>query len=1045
MKNTYYCLSYNRVKKYRTLLLMKICCVLFLVLYVEELKADDNRIVNGTAQQMENIINGKVTDVNGEPIIGATILEKGSTNGTVTNDKGEFELKVSSRAVIQISFIGYTSQEVVASNKKNLNIVLEEDLKLLSEVVVVGYGTMKKRDLTGAIASVQGADLAARKTTQLSTALQGAAAGLMVTRENSAPGATANIRIRGITTMGDTSPLVIVDGVQGDINQINPEDVENITVLKDAASASIYGSKAAAGVIVVTTKRASEKSLKLNYNFSCNWELPTERPEYVSVGRFMEMVNEIRYNDNNKGGWNQTYSEDQINNWVEYNKTDPDKYPLTDWRSELLKKSALRMTHSVDVSGGSKNVRSKASFRYDKADALYANRTYERFMLRMNNDFTINKYLKATLDASFKRSVTDQPHGSPYSALDIPSIYAVRWSNGLWGDVKDGGNVKAVLEDGGNKQNWNHLITGKAGLDVMPITDLKISAVVAARYTFDKNKNFSKRVPYTYADDPNRIRGYASGHSTTKLSESRNDSYNITTQFFANYAKEIGEHDFTLMAGYEDYYAFWEYLGASRDQYILENFPYLTIGPELLRDNSGSAEEYASHSLFGRLTYSFKNRYLFQANFRRDASSRFSKKNRWGNFPSFSAGWVVSEEKFFKKMHLDWVPYLKLRGSWGRLGNERISSLYPYQASVGFGTALLTSGNEVISVPTAAQTTYAVHDITWETTETFDIGIDAHFFEDRLSLTADWYKKETKDMLLPLEIPKYIGYGNPSVNAGKMHTTGYDIELAWRDVIGDFSYSASINFSDFVSKMGNLSGTEFLGDQIKREGSEFNEWYGYLSDGLFLTQEDLDNSPKLNANTKLGDIKYKDISGPDGVPDGKISSEYDRVLLGGSLPRYMFGGNLNAAYKSFDLGLTFQGIGRRWTRFDRAMVEPLKDNWKTFSTQLDGNYWSEKNTDEQNAHIKYPRLTVTNKNSNLTMSDYWLFKGRYVRLKNLTVGYTVPSVYLEKIGINHLRVYVAANDLFCWNNFPKGWDPESSTSMTYPITTSVLFGLSVSF
>lgn len=258
MKNTYYCLSYNRVKKYRTLLLMKICCVLFLVLYVEELKADDNRIVNGTAQQMENIINGKVTDVNGEPIIGATILEKGSTNGTVTNDKGEFELKVSSRAVIQISFIGYTSQEVVASNKKNLNIVLEEDLKLLSEVVVVGYGTMKKRDLTGAIASVQGADLAARKTTQLSTALQGAAAGLMVTRENSAPGATANIRIRGITTMGDTSPLVIVDGVQGDINQINPEDVENITVLKDAASASIYGSKAAAGVIVVTTKRASE-------------------------------------------------------------------------------------------------------------------------------------------------------------------------------------------------------------------------------------------------------------------------------------------------------------------------------------------------------------------------------------------------------------------------------------------------------------------------------------------------------------------------------------------------------------------------------------------------------------------------------------------------------------------------------------------------------------------------------------------------------------------------------------------------------------------
>lgn len=989
-------------------------------------------------------INGKVTDENGEAVIGANIKEKGTANGTISDMDGRFTLAVPSGATLVISYIGYRSQEVKPDGRSEYHITLEEDSETLDEVVVVGYGTVKKKDLTGAVGAIKGKDIASRRTTQLSTALQGATAGLMVTRDNNAPGATASIKVRGVTTIGESGPLVIVDGVPGDINQISPDDVESMSVLKDAASASIYGSRAAAGVIVITTKRAKENDLSLGYNFEYGWEMPTVMPKNVGAQRFLEMVNETRYNDNPSGGWYQAYSEEQVKHWVEYNKTDPDKYPITDWNDLIFKSSAPRQTHSVDIAGGSKVVRTKASFRYDKTDGIYVNKGYERYMIRVNNDIQINKWIEAHLDVNFKRSKSTDPQKNPLDGemRMLPPIYAVRWTSGQWGDVKDGGNILAQMTDGGQQTAWYNRVGGKAGIDISPIEGLKLSAVIAPNYNFNKSKSFVKQVPIIYADGT--MNGYQTGFATTKLSESRNDNYDVTTQFFANYAKSFGKHSLTAMVGYEDYYAFWENLGASRDQYELKNFPYLDLGPLTYRDNSGNAQEYAYRSFFGRLTYNYADRYLLQVNFRRDGSSRFAPEDRWGNFPSFSAGWVVSEEKFIKDLHWDWLSFFKLRGSWGALGNERISSYYPYQAALGFGSTLFYDRNTVASLTTAGQQYYAVRDISWEKTETWDIGVDMNFLNNRLYFTGDFYKKKTKDMLLALDIPKFIGYDNPSVNAGRMHTTGYDIELGWRDNVGEFTYSVSANLSDFVSRMGDLGGTEFLGEKVKMQGSQFDEWYGYVSDGIYQTQEEVDNSAKLNNNVKVGDIRYKDISGPDGVPDGKISSEYDRVWLGGSLPRYMFGVNLSGAYKGFDLSMMFQGVGSQHARITRRMVEGLMNNWCGFPQLLEGKYWSELNTAEQNAAAEYPRLTRNNAEGNYTMSDYWMFNGRYLRMKNITLGYTVPSEITKKVSIRSLRFYVSANDLFCLNNYPKGWDPEVSET-GYPITTSLLLGVSINF
>lgn len=995
-------------------------------------------------------IKGNVSDLSGEPVVGAYVKETTSaTNGVTTDLDGNFTLDVPSDASLEITFMGFQTQIVQVNGKTELNVSLAEDSELLDEVIVIGYGSMRRKDLTGATSIVSGAEVEGRKTTNLSLALQGATPGVMVTRSGGDPESTGSIRIRGITTISNADPLVIVDGVPGKLDLINPNDVESITVLKDAASASIYGARAASGVIVVTTKRAKETSLDLNYSYEYNFEVPTELPEYVGAQDYMLMVNEISYNDNPSGGWWQNYTEDMVTNWIRLNASNPDKYPIANWQRAALKSFASKQTHSLLVSAGNKIIRTKASLRYDQSDGLYVNKDYNRIMIRINNDIEINKYVSAHFDVNYKRSKSVAPVDAPWYSRMTPPIYAIQWSDGRYADVKDGGNIMPRLLDGGTNTQWYNHLNGKFGIDIRPFEGFKISGVVAANMYFNKFKKFTKALTYTdydYPDTPKQM----SGHVTTKLEESRNDGYDITTQVFANYDKTIAGHGISVMAGFENYYNFWESLGASRDRFATTSFPYIDRGNSTYQSTSGNADHNAYTSFFGRAAYNYAGRYLVQVNFRADGSSRFAKKYRWGYFPSASIGYVLTEEPFMKRVRQKWLSQLKFKASYGTLGNEQIGSTFPYQAEINVSEALLYGPNGPETFASASQWNYAVEDITWETTKTWNVGIETAFFKDRLWFNADYFVKKTEDMLMNLTIPRYIGYSDPKVNAGTMSTNGFELELGYKDRKGDFGWSISANLSDFISRITYLKGQDISAENAKVniEGGEFNEWYGYRCLGIYQNAEDLEKYPaRLNTNVGLGDLIYKDISGPDGVPDGIISPEYDRELLGGSLPRFTYGFRFGCNWKGIDFSLTLQGVGKQNVRMTTAMIQPMQDNWYNHPAILKDNYWSALNTPAENATKAYPKISTKSASNNYAMSDFWMFNGAYLRLKNITLSYTLPGKAIERAFggiVNNIKVYASANDLFCINKYPKGWDPEVS-GIGYPITTSAMLGVSVTF
>lgn len=999
-------------------------------------------LTNGSSTDTpRNRVTGIVTDEKGEPLAGVSVAIKGTSEGTITDLDGKFSLLAGANNVLQFSYIGYIMQEKALKGTTTVRIVLKEDSELLDEVVVIGYGTVRKSDLTGSVSSLNGDRLKERSTPNLSAQLQGQIAGVQVTRGTGDPSASSEILIRGVTTMSDSTPLVIIDGIAGTLDDVDPSEVQDIQVLKDASSAAIYGSRAAAGVILITTKRARNNRFSMSYNYEYGIDMPTTMPKYAGARDWMIMKNELNYND---GGDNlhDIYDPEYIDAYEANHAADPDHYPYTDWQDVLLKDQSNHQRHSFTLSGGTEKLLTNFSLNYYKGNSMIPGKEYERVYARVNNDFKINNWIHAKVDLNVRFTDREYPNSPIYYTHHSQPLASYVWSSGLISQGRDGENPYALLHLNGNQKTRGFGFSGKIGLDLTPVKGLIISAVAAPTYYLYKSKKHEKK--FTLYDIEGNV--YPNS-STTNLREDRNDNNSLTLQLYANYNKTLGNHSLNLMAGYEDYAFKWENMGAWRNNYVLSSYPYLNLGPEDQQYNNGSAGHNAYRSYFGRLMYSYANRYLVQANVRSDGSSRFAKGHRWGTFPSASVGWVVTEEPWMKENKV--LDFLKIRASIGQLGNERIGSEFPYSAAMEFGNAYVSNKNTGYAVPTqnAYQSTYAFEDITWETTTTYGIGVDATFLKNRLRFTGEWYYKKTKNMLLVMNFPNYMGYNAPEQNAGRMNTKGWDISLAWNDRVGDFNYGASLNLSDYRSKMGYLGNLrKFSGNNITEEGSHFKEWYLYKNKGIFLNNDALYDAdgkkvPVLG-NEVAGCIQFEDVDG-----DGKISADKDRVYCGNSLPEMQFGASFWADYKGFDFNLSLQGVGHWLKYISDIMVRPLEWGWAQAPEVLVNNHWSPNNTDEQNARMRYPLVSWAHQGQIYGSNDFWLYNAAYMRIKNVTLGYTIPRDITKQFLVEGLRLYVSVSDLPAFNlgnGGVKGWDPEQDIDKDF-LTTSVIFGVKVTF
>ena len=992
--------------------------------------------------QDEVSVSGTVTDEQGEPLIGASVLIKGTTVGSITDLDGKFSIKIPvSGADLEISYIGYITKEVTVTTQDNLTIALEPDNKLLDEVVVIGYGTVKRKDLTGSVASVRGDDIAARKTTTLSTALQGSLSGVLVQRSSSAPGASASsIRVRGVTTMGTSDPLIIVDGVQtDDIDYVNSNDVESITVLKDAAAASIYGAKAAAGVILITTRRGSATDLTISYNGEFGWEIPTEQPQMVGLTRYLEMSNELLYNDNNGGGFYQQYQPDQIRNWVSNNATDPDNYPITDWNSLILKKSAPRTTHTVTVNGGNDVVRSSVSLAYDQVNALYDGRKFQRYMLRANNDFTIIKdRLYATLDINIRRAKNDRPVYEPFDELrKIPAIYPAVWENGAYADGKSGANPYALIHESGTNTAWSTQIGGKASLELRPVKGLSIQAIISPFINYTKTKQF-KQAAYWYSkDDPTVIGGTLEGggqsYTSTSLSEQRNDNYHVTSQVIANYMETFREkHNLNVMVGYENYVMKSENLGAGRDFYDLTSYPYLNVGPEEYQTNNGTASEYTSNSFFGRIMYDYDGRYLVQANVREDASSRFARNYRWGTFPSFSAGWVISEENWMQSTR-NWLSFLKLRASWGMLGNERIGSNYfPYMALVSFNDALFydsPDGGVVVSDKASIMNNLAVEDITWETTTSTDIGLDLGFFNQRLHATFDWYWKNTDPLLAIITTKGSMGVTSIAMNAGAQKTHGWEATLKISPI---YRPHEGINWNISLNATSSRSRYADIGDSF----SELNEEGKASLSGT--TRYYDGGSP-----TAIWAVRSAGIDPATGrelfiKKDGSYSFTYDaddEVVVGDTEPKIEGILGTTLYYKGLSFGAYFRyqlgGQVFNTSLFEKVENIGTEDVYNNQDKRALYDRWS---TSNREAYFKGISLVQTTSKSSRFVMDENTFTG-----ESFYIGYEFPDRIVRKMRLGAMSVQLSMSDMFRLSSVrvERGTD--------YPFARSVSLSVGITF
>lgn len=1050
-----------------------------------------NTLIHSDITQQDGVCKGVVKDNQGETVIGASVVVKGSTNGTITGLDGDFTLNNVKRGdVIQISYIGYVSQEVVWQGTP-LNITLKEDSQTLEEVVVVGFGSQKKANLTGSVSQVKMDDvLGERPVTNVKNALQGSMPGLMVSG-GASPGEAKSFNIRGTVSINGMNPLVLIDNVEGDIDLLNPEDIESVTVLKDAASSAIYGARAAAGVILITTKKAKKgEKFNLNYNANFGFQTSINSPKQASLDEYLRAYQ--------AAGFSETYyaGNGSVSKWREYlagYKENPAAYPtvgdgiyigedgapyyLNDKDVyKAFQETSFMQTHNLTANGGTEKLRYRLSAGLTKEDGplIESKDTYMRKNISSFISADITDWL--TQEADFRYTVADrsEPMGSGDGiyCMNHISFYP---SGMMPGSVNTSVDKDLPLITPENQIRYNNpYLTDTDNTRIYlrtilrPIKGLEL----VGEYTYDR-KNWQKSYYAKKWEYTTEQLGSNNSVTSDYLFKSEDHEDYNALNLYGTYNFSIKEdHMFKVMAGFNQERKQNSWISVQTHDMIAPSAPSFTSATgKIIPQNSYS--DYAIRGAFYRINYNYKDRYLFEVNGRYDGSSKFPKDDRFGFFPSFSVGWNIAREAWMEKA-LDYVSDLKLRASWGQIGNQNIGNYgyYSTMQPVGNSNYWLKDGEFITYISTPGLVS---NSFTWETVETLDIGFDASMFNSRLQVTFDWYQRTTRDMLIAgIQLPAVVGTSAPMRNAADMRTRGWEIAVNWRDQIGDWKYNVGFNLYDYKSKITKYSNNEDkLLSQNYYEGKTLGEIWGYVSDG-FYTIDDFDGPGTWQLkdgiasldgyNPRPGDEKFVNLNDDRGTNEinsglNTVDSPGDQKVIGNSTPRYNFGVNLGVSYKGFSLSAILQGTAKRDVWIGGMSLFPFGgsakayypvfynqiDYWEPMGscdgqyTENDREYWIAKNPD---ASLYRLYSNMQNHGSNQRASTKYLQNGAYMRLKNITLAYTFPKALISKVSLSALKVFVSAENLATISSLPKGYDPER-LSWGYPFYRTLSFGLNV--
>lgn len=980
-------------------------------------------------QQLNRKITGTVKDNNGEPVIGANVSVKGTTNGTITDVDGNFSLEnISDNDIIVISYIGYTSQEIKAGKQTSLKIILKEDTQAIDEVVVVGFGTQKKVNLTGSIGTVKTDEvLKSRPVTNVQELLAGSVPGMVVSKGSGAAGSGASINIRGTSTIGNSSGvLVLIDGMPGNIYTLNPNDIESVSVLKDAASAAIYGSRAANGVVLVTTKTAKATE-RPTVEFSSNIGIqnPQFKLDFVGSEDFMRLYDQAMIND----GKDAIYGEQGIQDLR------AGKYVDNKWYKEIYKKNTIINNTHLALSGKERSIAYRFSISNDYQDGNLPNNNYNRLIFKPDMRFQILKNLEAHASLQYTQTNIKNPNGGTTGwqsqAARISPITPIRNSDGSYaaGGAMGGNPIAGVNESGYSKERHKEMM---AIFDVTysPLKDWNIKGNIA---TYSHNTTTKNRVStyYLYDEEGNIAK---TENRVSSLKETNTYNFRTQLQFTTDYSFKIAsDHNFKVLAGYsQEYYksdGFW----ASRDNMPFDNVDVLNTGSSNKQNGSadGDGNEYANdvavQSWFGRLNYDYQGKYLFEASLRADGSSRFAKNHRWGVFPSFSAGWNLHRESFMIETN-NWLSELKIRASWGVLGDAEKVGYYPTAQILSYDPKIYAFNDKLVG---GAYNNIAVNqNITWEESKYTNIGLDFGLFDQRIKLSADYFINMRDNILYRPPVPSEFGLNAPYSNLLKMKNQGMDIMAGYQDGNGDFHWGIDVNLSYSKNKVLEMGDSErwIENNTVTYLNDRYQLPFGYEAIGLFQSEEEIANSPN-QGNVLPGNIKYKDQNG-DNIIDGE-----DRVVLNRKIP-LNFGMNLSFGYKDFDFSLNMYGKlnTKKYLQGYEGWAFYLTDNARPM--HLDA--WSESNPD-----ASYPRLTLTNTSNDYDSryNSFWLRTADYLKIQNVQVGYTVPQSVLERVNIKYLRVYLSGQNLATITGYD-GFDPEGGW---YPLARTFSFGFNLQF